>query len=226
MLSQTGRFSPLRLGCGVPVFPDPTVLPEHAASVAGKREIRAALLAARRAIPSGVRAKADSALCSLLGALVRERRPSRIAGYVPMPGEPGGTELPSTLAASAAPGQLLLPVLCPDLDLDWAAYTDPAALTGTRQGVREAAGPRLGPDAVASAEVVVVPAVAVDRHGVRLGRGGGSYDRALARVGPDVLVVAVLYDGELVEQLPAVPHDRPVSAVVTPADGLCRFDRR
>jgi 5-formyltetrahydrofolate cyclo-ligase len=198
-------------------------LPEHAASVAGKREIRAALLAARRGIPAGVRAKADSTLCALLCSLVREQRPDRIAGYVPMSGEPGGADLPAALAGAAAPGQLLLPVLRPDLDLDWAAYTGPADLAGAGRSLREPRGSRLGPGAVATAQIVVVPAVAVDRQGVRLGRGGGSYDRALARLRAGVLVVAALYDGELVDELPAAPHDRPVSAVVTPAGGLYRI---
>jgi 5-formyltetrahydrofolate cyclo-ligase len=69
----------------------------------------------------------------------------------------------------------------------------------------------------------VVPAVAVDRQGTRLGRGGGSYDRALARVRPGVLVVAALYDGELVDRLPVQAHDRPVGAVVTPGGGFGRF---
>jgi 5-formyltetrahydrofolate cyclo-ligase len=65
---------------------------------------------------------------------------------------------------------------------------------------------------------VVVPALAVDRRGVRLGRGGGSYDRALTRAAG--LTVALLYDGETVEELPAEEHDVPVKAVVTPSGGL------
>ena len=68
--------------------------------------------------------------------------------------------------------------------------------------------------------MVVVPAVAVDRAGVRLGRGGGSYDRVLARVPPGVPVIALLYDGELCAALPAGPHDRRVTAVVTPSAGF------
>ncbi|MFJ6952794.1 5-formyltetrahydrofolate cyclo-ligase, partial [Micromonospora aurantiaca (nom. illeg.)] len=70
------------------------------------------------------------------------------------------------------------------------------------------------------AALVVVPAVAVDRRGIRLGRGGGSYDRALARVPATVPTVALLHDGELVAAVPALPHDRPVHCVITPADGL------
>ena len=71
--------------------------------------------------------------------------------------------------------------------------------------------------------VVLVPAVAVDRTGLRLGRGGGSYDRALARVGPAILTVAPLYDSEVLPTVPAEPHDQRVRAAATPSDGLLRF---
>jgi 5-formyltetrahydrofolate cyclo-ligase len=65
----------------------------------------------------------------------------------------------------------------------------------------------------------VVPALAVDHRGARLGRGGGYYDRALSHARPDATLVAVLFDDELVDHLPAEPHDRPVDAVVTPSAG-------
>jgi 5-formyltetrahydrofolate cyclo-ligase len=188
-----------------------------------KAAIRAARLAARRAMPSGVRAQADAALRAALVALVRTRQPDLITGYVPMPGEPGGADLPQALdSALARPGRLLLPVLLPDLDLDWAAYTDSTDLHAARAGLREPTGARLGTSAIAGAGLVVVPAVAVDQRGVRLGRGGGSYDRALDRVAPDALVVALLYDDELVDVLPAEEHDRRVNAVVTPSGGVHR----
>jgi 5-formyltetrahydrofolate cyclo-ligase len=65
-----------------------------------------------------------------------------------------------------------------------------------------------------------VPALAVDRAGNRLGRGGGSFDRALARVGPLIPVIALLYDDELLDQVPAEPHDAPVRSVVRPGYGI------
>ena len=54
----------------------------------------------------------------------------------------------------------------------------------------------------------------------RLGRGGGSYDRALARVGPLIPLIALVYDGELLDHVPAQPHDVPVRAAVSPANGI------
>ncbi len=142
-----------------------------------------------------------------------------IAAYVPIGREPGGADLVSTLSAHA---RVLLPVLLPDGDLDWAAYDE--SLAAGPRGLLEPVGARLGVEAVASADLVIVPALAVDRRGMRMGRGGGSYDRALARLtgnnGP--LVVALLHDGEAVEGVPAEPHDRPVHAVITPGGGLSR----
>jgi 5-formyltetrahydrofolate cyclo-ligase len=87
----------------------------------------------------------------------------------------------------------------------------------------EPAEPPRGPDAVRGADLVIVPALAVSSAtGVRLGRGGGSYDRVLARVDPGILTIAPVYDSELVESLPAERHDRPVRAAVTPSRGVVR----
>jgi 5-formyltetrahydrofolate cyclo-ligase len=131
------------------------------------------------------------------------------AAYVPMTGEPGGPLLLDALASTGV--RLLLPVLRDDRDLDWAVYSGVLGSPvgeGPRARLREPTGPTLGVDAIATAEVVIVPAVAVADSGIRLGRGGGSYDRALARARG--LVVALLYPGEVVPELPAEPHDRSV----------------
>jgi 5-formyltetrahydrofolate cyclo-ligase len=181
-----------------------------------KGEIRERVLKTRRSTPVEVRAAADAALLLTLLSLVRSSRARTVAAYVPMAGEPGGSTLPEKLIAAGV--EVLLPVLRPDLDLDWAAYSD-LLVRGTR-GTSEPGGSRLGVDAIDQADLVVVPAVAVDASGLRLGRGGGSYDRALAHVSGSRPVVALLYDGELVERLPAEPHDRHVSAVITPSDGF------
>jgi 5-formyltetrahydrofolate cyclo-ligase len=206
--------------CCVPDFPDVVV------ASGGKREVRAAVLAARRTLSAVDRARATERVQAGLVELVRRRRPTLVTAYAPVGPEPGGPDLPAVLAgALPAGGALLLPVLLDDLDLDWAAYRPDSPLAAAGLGMRVPAGPRLGTAAISRADLVIVPAVAVDRRGVRLGRGGGSYDRALARVGPDVLVVAPLHDGELVDAVPAEPHDRRVRAVITPAAGLVRLPR-
>lgn len=186
-----------------------------------KVAFRAAVLARRRALPAPTRAAAARQIQAELTELVRRTSPPRVTGYVPVGTEPGGPDLPDRLLAALAPaGQLLLPVLRLDLDLDWAGYSGAGSLVPAGRGLREPPGDRLGTGAIGTAELVVVPALAVDRRGIRLGRGGGSYDRALARVGADTLTVALLYDGELVDEVPAQPHDRLVRAVITPARGL------
>jgi 5-formyltetrahydrofolate cyclo-ligase len=169
-------------------------------------------------MPDAVRAAADVALAEAAADLVRLAGAQTVAAYVPMHGEPGGPGLLDVLAAAAS--RLLLPVVLGDLDLDWGAYGGPSTLVAAARGLHEPGGPRLGTAAVTDADLVVVPALAVDRTGTRLGRGGGSYDRVLARV--TAPTVALLYPGELVDALPAEPHDRRVSAAlvaaVTPSD--------
>jgi 5-formyltetrahydrofolate cyclo-ligase len=142
------------------------------------------------------------------------RRAATVAAYVSVATEPGTGPLIEELAAAGK--RVLLPVLLPDGDLDWAVYDGPASLVPARFGLLEPVGPRLGPGAVATADVVLVPALAVDRSGMRLGRGGGSYDRALPRVPAGTFVCALLYDDELVDEVPRADHDRAVTAVVTP----------
>jgi 5-formyltetrahydrofolate cyclo-ligase len=115
---------------------------------------------------------------------------------------------------------VLLPVLRPDGELDWASFEGPDSLVPGPHGLLEPGESRRGVDAVRRADVILVPALAADRAGNRLGRGGGSYDRALARVGPLIPVIALLYDEELLGRVPAEPHDTPVRAVVRPAAGL------
>lgn len=192
----------------------------HRAKVA----LRGDLLARRRALPAATREAAAGRVRAELVDLVRRLRPVRVCGYVPVGAEPGGAELPEALRhclTTAPPGQLLLlPVLRPDLDLDWAGYDGPGSLVAAGRGIREPTGARLGRSAIGTAPLVVVPALAVDRRGCRLGRGGGSYDRALTRVAPDALIVALLHDGELLDSVPGQSHDRPVHAVISPTEGL------
>lgn len=148
------------------------------------------------------------------------RRAATVAAYVSIGTEPGTGPLLDRLVTAGK--RVLLPVLLPGNDLDWAAYTGPDTLLPAGRGLLEPLGPRLGPDAVATADVVLTPGLAVARDGMRLGRGGGSYDRALGRVPVGTLVCTLLYDGELLDTVPSAPHDRRVTAVVTPS-GLTRL---
>lgn len=196
-----------------------TAFPDPSEAAQAKARMRGAVLAARRSAPVAVREAADAALLGTLTGLVRRIRARTVAAYAPMNCEPGGTDLPEALAATGVP-RLLFPVLRDDLDLDWAAYAGADSLAPADRGFRQPLSPRLGVAAVDTADLVVVPALAVDPAGVRLGRGGGSYDRALAHVPASTLVTALIYDDELVERLPAEAHDRPVRAAITPSAGI------
>ena len=180
----------------------------------GKKEWRARLLAARAELPAERLESAADALAGHVLARLGDRR--RIAAYVPMGREPGSLRLLDMLRDGGT--EVLLPVVVAD-GLDWARYTGADALVAGPLGTRAPAGPRLGPAALATAEAVLVPALAVDHGGVRLGRGGGYYDRALALGRPAAAVVALLHDGELVPRLPADPWDSRVEAAVTPSSG-------
>jgi 5-formyltetrahydrofolate cyclo-ligase len=138
-----------------------------------------------------------------------------VAAYISIGTEPGTGSLVDQLLAAGR--RVILPVLLPDNDLDWAEYHGSDALMPGGRGTLEPAGPRLGTDAVATADVVLAPGLAVDRTGMRLGRGGGSFDRALSRVPVGTFVCALLYDGEVLDAVPANEHDRRVTAAVTPS---------
>ena len=184
------------------------------AAGAGKAALRARFLDRRRARPVPERAAAAAAVTkALLRGLAGVRT---FAAYVPEDDEPGHGRLPAAFTQLGA--RVLLPVTPRDgRELAWAV--DTGRLAPGRYGLLEPRGPRLGATAVGTADVVVVPALAVARDGIRLGRGGGYYDRALQHARPDAVVVALLFDDEFVDELPAEPHDRPVTAVVTPSGG-------
>ncbi|MEV6629714.1 5-formyltetrahydrofolate cyclo-ligase [Actinoplanes sp. NPDC051470] len=181
---------------------------------AAKVALRNRLLTARQSLSEAVRRSADASVQASTITWVRAQQPTVCAAYAPVGGEPGGRDLPDRLAEVCT---VLLPVLLPDGDLDWAEYD--GAARRTPRGLLEPGGPRLGPEAIARVPVIVVPALAVSRDGVRMGRGGGSYDRALSRARP-ARTVALLHDGELLDSVPAEPHDQRVGAVITPSGGL------
>jgi 5-formyltetrahydrofolate cyclo-ligase len=118
---------------------------------------------------------------------------------------------------------VVLPALLPDGDLDWASYEGPDSLAPGPHGLLQPTEPARGPATVARADIVLVPALAVDERGYRLGRGGGSYDRALARVGGQVPTIALLYEDELLPAVPTEPHDQRVRLVARPGSGLTRL---
>jgi 5-formyltetrahydrofolate cyclo-ligase len=183
-----------------------------------KASLRARLLAARARLSAEQRAEAARAIRDTLLSRPEVQMAGTIAAYYSVGAEPDTRGLVYALWKRGS--YVVLPVLRADGDLDWASYEGPDSLVPGPRGLREPGEPPRGVDAVARADVVLVPALAVDQAGNRLGRGGGSYDRALARVGPLIPLIALIYDDELVDHVPAEPHDVPVRAAVSPANGI------
>lgn len=181
----------------------PLVLPADKPSA--RRVVRVAR-AQRRAetTPAARHALGEALAHGLRQRLEATSRPAVVAVYFSLPSEPPTEPLIGMLREHDI--RLLVPELLADNDLSWRDVA-----TGTDLGVA----------AIGSVGLVVAPALAVDRAtGLRLGQGGGSYDRALARTKPGTPVLAVLFDDELVDGVPAEPHDRPVDAVLTPSGGV------
>ncbi|MFB6595008.1 5-formyltetrahydrofolate cyclo-ligase [Streptomyces diastaticus] len=187
-----------------------------------KRRLRRELLAVRSRL-TGEDARETAAVLARHALLLPELAGAgTVAAYVSVGKEPGTRALLEELRARGT--RVLLPVLLPDDDLDWAVYEGPDSLAEVgragRLTLREPSGPRLGPEAVTGVDAVLLPGLAADRAGRRLGRGGGSYDRVLARLaaaGADPSLLVLLHDHELLAEVPAEPHDRPVHVVLTPS---------
>ena len=189
-----------------------------------KTQLRAEILQARRAVPAELHAAEAHALCEHLPAFTGKG--DTVCAYVPVGSEPGSVELIDSLLRREV--RVLLPVARHDaadqpVPLQWGEYR-PGGLVPARFGLQEPGEPWLPADAIAAAAVVLVPALAVDRAGVRLGRGAGFYDRSLPLAAPSVRLVAVVRDDELVDRLPAEPHDVRMTHALTPNGGLLALD--
>jgi 5-formyltetrahydrofolate cyclo-ligase len=185
-----------------------------------KAEWREAVLRTRRLTSPEQRRADAAALCGHLPALVRAG--DTVCAYVPVGFEPGSPALLDALTGLG--GRVLLPVAREDetgipLPLQWGEYRA-GGLVDANFGLREPEPPWLGVDAIAAASVVLVPALAVDLAGVRLGRGAGFYDRSLSWAAPAARLVAVVRDDELVDRLPGADHDVPMTHALTPGRGL------
>jgi len=178
-----------------------------------KLALRDQLLAARRHLPLRILGERARALADHVMHAPEVQKAATVAAYVSVSSEPGTGPLLDRLRESGK--RVILPLLQADNDLDWAAYEGAQGLHTARRGLLEPAGRPLGHDALATADVVLVPGLAVGRDGTRLGRGGGSYDRALARVPAGTFVCVLLNSEEVLDTVPRDIHDRAVGAVAT-----------
>ena len=179
--------------------------------------MRDELLARRRAMTAAERAEAAEAIALHVLAVPLVARSRRVACYLSMPSEPGTGPLVAALQERGI--EVVVPISLADHSLDWVVHDPAATVTRTSLGIPEPDGVRLGPDALRDCSAVIVPALAVDHAGQRLGRGAGYYDRALA--GVTAPLCALVFTHELLSEVPHEPHDVPVQMAVTPS-GLFR----
>lgn len=184
-----------------------------------KSEVRSAVVARRRARSEVSRAAAAEAIALHAPAVAALARARRVAAYLSLPSEPGTGPLLEWLVGLGV--EVVVPRGAADRTMDWAPFVPGEVVVGDL-GVPEPTGDALGPGALDSCDVAIVPALAVDHAGNRLGRGAGYYDRALADFAG--VTCALVHDDELLPELPHEPHDRPVDLVLTPA-GLFRPSR-
>ena len=204
-----------------------------------KQALREQVLARRAGLRPVNLEGAARALRDVLLATPEVAGAACVAAYVSVGREPGTGPLLHALLDRGT--RVLLPVLVAGSggapgdpyrrDLDWAEYTGPDDLRPASRGLLEPTGPLLGPDAVRDVQVVLVPGLAADRTGARLGRGGGSYDRTLHTLRLPLAghrppwTCLLLHAGELLDlPVPTAAHDVAVEAAATPS-GLHRLQR-
>ncbi len=212
----------LRILCLLPVVS--TLEPETEGILMtpiSKHQWRQRILTERRSVDDATRAFEAFKLSQ--AAAESARGMCAVAAYVPVGSEPGSLDLLDALRLRTP--LVLVPIAREPGPLYWAEYTGRGSLKAAPYGLSEPTGEVLGPSTVNRCDLVFVPALGVDIRGVRLGRGAGFYDRTLELVNSGTPIVAIVRDGEFVDELPEEPHDRRASHVLTPSGGLIELAR-
>lgn len=184
-----------------------------------KRALRAELRERRRNLTSTELESFSASLTQHLTALVTETGARSIACYLSRPTEPNTR--PFLNWALERGIRVLFPISREDGLLDWTVGETGDEAEGLF-GIDEAVGELLGPIAINDVDLIIVPAAAVDRDGMRMGWGRGYFDKTLGSMERCPPVYAVIFDNELRETVPQEVHDRPVDGVITPG-GVTRF---
>lgn len=186
---------------------------EHA-----KRALRAELRERRQLLSEAQRAEAEAAIGARLDELVDSVGARSISCFLSTTTEPGTRDF---IARAVRRGiRVLLPITRTDGLLDWAVATDDDEIAEGLFGLPEPTGEVLGPIAVNDVDLMIIPAAAVDRTGMRMGWGRGYFDKTIGSMEKCPPVFAVIYDSEILDSLPREVHDQPVTGVVTPAQTL------
>ncbi len=179
-----------------------------------KRALRADLRERRQTVSAQARDAAEAGITGQLDALVERLGARSISCFLSTTTEPGTRAFVSGAVARGI--RVLLPITREDGLLDWAVATDDAEIAEGLFGLPEPVGDVLGPIAVNDVDLLVIPAAAVDRHGMRLGWGRGYFDKTIGSMEKCPPVYAVIFDSEFVDDVPRDVHDQPVTGVVTP----------
>ena len=170
-------------------------------------------------IAAGARSAAELANAELSERaikFVKDHCAKSVAIYLSFSTEPSTKNIIAELLASDA--RVLVPAVATDHSLRWFEF-DGASTKKGALGFAEPDVDSLPEVSLAEADIIFVPALAVDKHGARLGRGGGYYDRALAQLSlgekKHCLKVALVYDEEVLPLLPSETHDIAVDAAIT-----------
>lgn len=184
---------------------------------ASKRHLRTALFDARKSLSPAQQEQENALLRRNIATLIGELAPRRVAAYMPTATEPGGADLVNFLSDLGL--SVIVPLSRADFSLDFIEVAEDTEFQPGPFGIPEPMGSALPGNPLHDVDLIFVPALAVDRHGFRLGKGGGYYDRALAKV-PDVPTATIVFSAELLDKVPREDHDLPTSFIITPQEIL------
>lgn len=189
-----------------------------------KARLRQQIRAQRKALTQDPREREQLAWAysrELMRHLTSYRSPGTLAAFLPLPTEP--PIRPALEAAAQAGWQLLLPRISGPGKLAWVAWDPHQPLAPGPLGLAEPAGPDLGSAAFHQAQLQLIPALALDRQGRRLGQGGGYYDRLLAQPSQGQKL-GVVFAQEILPALPLDPWDAQLPAALT-QEGICQLEK-
>ncbi|WP_417562338.1 5-formyltetrahydrofolate cyclo-ligase [Microbacterium sp.] len=179
-----------------------------------KRAQRAELRERRQQLGDTARSTAEAGVTAQLDALVAAHDAQSVSCYLSTPAEPGTRRF--VTAAIERGIRVLLPIMRADGLLDWVVADPEAQEHEAALGVSEPEGELLGPIAVGDVDLMIIPAAAVDRTGMRLGWGRGYFDKTIGSMQARPPIYAVVFDSEFVDELPRDVHDQYVDGVITP----------
>ena len=183
-----------------------------------KRALRADLRERRALLSEAQRESAALAIGEQLDALIDSLGARSISCFLSTTNEPGTRDFVTRAVRRGI--RVLLPITRADGLLDWAVATDDDEIAEGLFGLPEPTGEVLGPIAVNDVDLMIIPAAAVDRTGMRMGWGRGYFDKTIGSMEKCPPVYAVIYDSEILDSLPREVHDQPVTGIVTPSQTL------